>query len=678
MLKTNTDCQQTEGSNEIKIIEHVWIEMSDGIRLSAKIWMPVNAENESVPAILEIIPYRKRDHFSIRDHQNHAWLAARGYACIRPDMRGHGDSEGIMLDEYSPREQQDTVEVIDWLAKQPWCTGNVGMMGLSWGGIASMQAATKQPKALKAIIPVGASVDRYYDDGGYLVGGYPGQGLGWGGVMFGYCIRPPDPNIVGEAWRDMWFERLEKTPMFAEKWLTHQLRDDTWQQGSVCEDYDKIKVPVLGVSGWNDCWPNTMARLLENIDAPCRAVSGPWGHVFPNLGGPGPKAGFLQLALDWWDHWLKGIDNGVMEQPAFLAYLQDSHAPDPNPSDRPGRWVAEPGWPSPNIVATRFNLSPGQLLSDQKDTAGTAKICSPVTLGLRTGEYMPISGVAELPQDQSADDALSVCFDGPSLSEPLEILGTTYVNLRVSSDCGHGMVATRICDVAPDGVSTLISYGLLNLKQRDGREICARITPGEPMDVSVRLNDTGWSLKPGHRLRLALSSHLWPMAWPQPKQATLCLDLAHCSMILPVRTSDASTEAHHPFADPVSAPPPSHEYVAPASGSRNVRHDIHSGLVELDARSDSGKIRFEDIDLTFGSMNSQLYSIVEGDPLSARIEYKASFSFYREGWEVQTESKLVTTCDAENFNLEGWISAHEAGERVFSRRWDVKIPRVVF
>lgn len=680
MLKSNIGIHKSESAplNEIEIVDHVWIEMSDGVRLSAKIWMPIGASETPVPAVLEFIPYRKRDSYAIRDHRNHAWTAARGYACIRPDMRGHGDSEGIMEDEYSPREQQDAVEVIAWLAQQDWCSGNVGMMGLSWGGIASMQAATKQPPALKAIIPVGSSVDRYYDDAGYLVGGYAGQGLGWGGVMFGYCIRPPDPAVVGDVWRDMWFERLENTPMFAEKWLNHQTRDETWKQGSVCENFDKIKVPVLGVSGWNDCWPNTMIRLLENIDAPCRAVSGPWGHVYPNLGGPGPMVGFLQLALDWWDHWLKGIDNGVMDEPAFLAYLQDSHAPDPNPNERAGRWVEEAGWPTNNVAMTRLGMVPGSLIETAGASGSSVEICSPVTLGLKSGEYMPISGIAELPQDQRGDDALSVCFDGEPLTEKLELLGTTYAHLRISSDCAHGMIAVRICDVAPNGESTLISYGLLNLKQRDGKEVCAEITPEEMMDVSVRLNDTGWSMKLGHKLRLALSSHLWPMAWPQAEQATLKVDLDGCSLELPVRSNDAGGEIDTPFAETEAADAPTLEVVVPATGSRHIHQNIETGETVYDVKSDSGKIRFEDINLTYGSMNSQCYSIIDGDPLSAKIEYCADFSFARDGWDVRTESQLITTCDAEYFFLNGRIAAYEGDEQVYARKWDLKVPRIVF
>lgn len=219
MSSINTDPTSKVAASDgrFSVIPHIWIEMSDGVRLSAKIWLPKQSASKPVPAILEYIPYRKSDAVAIRDHRNHDWFAARGYACVRPDLRGHGDSEGIMLDEYLPREQQDAVEIIEWISSQDWCSGSVGMMGISWGGIASLQAATHQPAALKAIIPVCASVDRYYDDGGYLFGAYQGQGLGWGGVMFGYCIRPPDPALVGESWRDMWVSRLEQTPMFAEK-----------------------------------------------------------------------------------------------------------------------------------------------------------------------------------------------------------------------------------------------------------------------------------------------------------------------------------------------------------------------------------------------------------------------------------------------------------------------------
>ncbi|MDA9009325.1 CocE/NonD family hydrolase [Alphaproteobacteria bacterium] len=668
----------SKANHAFDIIEHVWIDMSDGVRLSAKIWLPREAVEQPVPAILEFIPYRKRDAVAMRDHRNHAWFAARGYACVRPDMRGHGDSEGIMQDEYLPREQQDAVEVIEWISRQDWCSGSVGMMGLSWGGIVSLQTATHQPSALKAIIPVGASVDRYYDDGAYLVGGYPGQGLGWGGVMFGYCIRPPDPAVVGESWRDMWMERLEQTPMFAEKWLRHQLRDETWIQGSVCEHYEKIETPVLGVSGWNDCWPNTMIRLLENISAPCRVVSGPWGHVYPNLGGPGPEVGFLQLALQWWDHWLKGVENGVMDDPAFLAFMQDSHAPEPNPTERPGRWVGEASWPSNNVEYRAFWLHHNAIVSEPKQSGTVVAITSPVSTGLTSGEYMPISGVAELPQDQRTDDAKSVCFDGAILNEPLEFLGTPLVHLQVASDQDCGLIAVRICDVAPNGASTLISYGILNLKIRQGREQSVEVVPGEMVDVTVRLNDTGWRLMPGHRLRLALSNQMWPMAWPVEKDATISLDLASARLELPVRAFDATTEIASPFEPPEAAPGLTHEVLREPSGSRSISHNIETGDIVYDVDSDGGELRFEDTNLAYGSTNAQRYVINDASPLSARAEYRADFSFEREDWRVRTESELIVTCDENYFFLAGSIAGFENGSEVFTREWDVKIPRTVY
>lgn len=663
------------GLYEVEVVDNVWIEMSDGVKLAAKLWMPVGAG--PVPAVLEFIPYRKSDVTAIRDHRLHAWIAARGYVCIRPDMRGHGDSEGLMEDEYQPREQQDAVEIIEWLAAQSWCSGNVGMMGLSWGGIASLQAAVKQPPALKAIIAVGASVDRYYDDGGYLIGGYPGQGLGWGGTMFGHCIRPPDPAIVGERWRDMWLERIDATPMFAEKWLRHQLRDKTWEQGSVCENYDRIKVPVLGVSGWNDCWPNTVIRLLENVSSPCRAISGAWGHVYPNLGGPGPGYGFLQTAKQWWDQWLRGDEAGVMEEPAFTGFLMRSHPPDTSDGERPGRWIGETVWPSPNIETTRLRLAPNQLGADIASDESML-VRSPLTTGLATGEYMPMSGVAELPLDQRSDDANSVCFDTEPLPEALAILGTPHLTICVSSDKFEGLVAARLCDVAPDGRSTLISFGILNLSLRDGRENMASVVPGETIDTTVRLNDTGYEIAPGHRLRLAVSSNLWPMAWPLAQVPSLVLELSTCELALPVHRGPKDCAPASAHAAPEADPPPSHETLSAPSGSREVKRDTASGSTTFDVRNDAGQIRLHDNDLTFGSSSAQRYTIRDDDPLSARIEYRSGFTAQRESWKIRTETELIATCTADDFELNGRVLAFENDTLIKTREWNVTVPRIAY
>ena len=345
-----------------RVIENTWIPMSDGCRLAARIILPEDANTNSVPAILEYIPYRKRDYTAVQDAAVHQYFAGHGYACVRVDMRGSGDSDGILMDEYLPQEQEDGVEVIAWIAAQPWCDGAVGMMGYSWGGITSMQIASRRPPALKAIIPVTSSVDRYYDDGSYFVGCYSGQTVGWGVEMDAFNGRPPDPEIVGERWRNMWLERLEKTPFFLEIWLRHQRRDAYWLQGTICENYDAIQCPVMAFGGWADCWPNTVSRLLTNLKVPRKGVSGPWGHNYPCFAMPGPQIGFLQEALRWWDFWLKGNDTGIQDEPAFRGFMLHSVEPRTFYKERPGHWIAEPDWPPPSVSERRLFLNPGTVV----------------------------------------------------------------------------------------------------------------------------------------------------------------------------------------------------------------------------------------------------------------------------------------------------------------------------
>ena len=237
---------------DIQEIPDAGIAMPDGCRLSARIWKPQNAVQNPVPAILEFLPYRKRDGTTARDALTHPYFAKRGYACVRVDMRGNGDSEGVMEDEYSQQELDDALETIAWISAQPWCSGKVGMMGISWGGFNALQVASMQPQALKAIITLCSTVDRYADDIHYKGGCLLNENLGWGSTMWAYSSRPPDPNLVGDKWRQNWLQRLEAEPNLPIKWLNHQLRDTYWQHGSVCEDYPAIKAATLAIGGWGD------------------------------------------------------------------------------------------------------------------------------------------------------------------------------------------------------------------------------------------------------------------------------------------------------------------------------------------------------------------------------------------------------------------------------------------
>ena len=328
------------GTENITEIEDMGIVMSDGTRLSARVWMPGSAEIKPVPVILEYLPYRKRDGTCARDALTHPWFASHGYVCMRVDMRGNGDSEGLMLDEYTAQEQSDAVEVINWAASQPWCNGSVGMMGISWGGFNGLQVAALQPEPLKAIITLCSTVDRFADDIHYKGGALLGENLGWAATMLSYSSRAPDPALVGDKWRDMWLERLENEPHLLEPWLEHQHRDDYWKHGSVCEDFSAIKAATLAIGGWGDAYKNAVQKLVENLDAPAKGIIGPWIHKYPHFAVPEPRIGFLQEAKRWWDKWLKGIETGVEDDPDLRLYLMESEPPRAWYLERKGRWIA--------------------------------------------------------------------------------------------------------------------------------------------------------------------------------------------------------------------------------------------------------------------------------------------------------------------------------------------------
>ena len=401
-MQTRTDLPRP-----VRTIPTEWIMLSDGTRLAATIWLPEDAGDDPVPAILEYLPYRRRDGTVLRDRQTHAWFAGHGYAGVRVDMRGSGDSDGLLLDEYLPQEQADAVEVIAWLAAQPWCSGTVGMMGISWGGFNSLQVASHRPPALKAIITVCSTDDRYADDCHFMGGCLLNNSIAWGSTMFAFGAQPPDPEVVGDRWRDMWLERLENNAPMAASWIEHQHRDAYWKQGSICEDYSSITAAVYAVGGWADGYSNAIPRMLAGLPGPKKGLIGPWAHAYPNRAQPGPQIGFLQEALRWWDRWLKGLDNGIMEEPMLRAWMQDSVRPATTYPERPGRWVAESAWPPKGREPLVLHLS-GRTLAQVEGRKETQIVASSLSTGVTFGEWCPYGLAGELPADQRPDDGRSV------------------------------------------------------------------------------------------------------------------------------------------------------------------------------------------------------------------------------------------------------------------------------
>jgi predicted acyl esterase len=658
-MKTVTDFPR-----KIVEIPDMAIVMPDGCRLSARAWMPEDAAKKPVPAILEHLPYRKRDGTTARDSLTHPYFAGHGYACVRVDMRGNGDSEGLMDDEYSEQELRDAVDAIAWLAAQPWCSGKVGMMGISWGGFNALQVAAKQPPALKAIITLCSTVDRYADDIHYKGGCLLNENFGWGSTMLSYSSRPPDPAITGDnRWRDLWLTRLEHQPFLAPLWLRHQRRNDYWKRGSVCEDYSAIKAAVLSIGGWHDGYRNTISHLVANVTAPVKGIVGPWIHKYPHYAAPEPRIGFLQEALRWWDRWLKGIDTGVEEDPAYRAWLMDGVRPARWHVKRPGRWIAEKVWPAPEIVVEETTLiAPG---------SAPILVSSPQTCGLAGGEYFPFTFGPELPGDQRGDNALSTCFDELPLTEPLDIVGAPELLARVSTDRPQANIVVRLCDVHPDGASELISYGVLNLTHRKSHEFPEPLVPGERVTARVVLDQCAYRVPAGHRLRVAVSNAYWPMIWPSPEPVRL--ELATATLRLPVRPFAAGDEAS--FPEPEAAAPWRTETLRPTSSERRVEHDQKTGLVTLAITDDFGEVRDLDHGLVNGSVVRELWTIHPDDPLSARGETHWTQTLSREGWSVRTESRSTMRSTRENFHLTGRIEAFEDDRLVFERDFEETVAR---
>ena len=645
----------------VEVIENEWIALKDGTRLSARLWLPAGARSKPTPVVWEYIPYRKRDYTRMWDD---AWgheLAQYGIAYARVDARGSGDSEGVLVDEYLDQELHDGVEVIDWLSRQPWSNGNVGMRGISWGGINTLEIAALSPPALKAIMPMCCTDTRFTDDAHYIGGALGLTNLQWGVSFKGVMVMPPDPAIVGDRWRELWHQRLNATPNILQTWMSHQRNDTFWQRGSVSGDYSGIRCAVYIVDGWVDTYLNTVTRVLEHVKSPRKALIGPWGHNPPQMPSPGPSLDWPYEEVRWWMHWLGGAATGIMDEPMLRAYLPYKTVSETYPHEVPGRWIAEAAWPTRGVTPRTWYLDEGRL-SPVAEGHGNATYLADKIVGLQKLEWLPFPPEG-MDGEQTPDDRNSLVFDSAPLDADVEILGHPVATIRVAANRPVAKLALRLCEVNPDGKSWLVTWGLLNLTHRDGHEHPTALVPGHPYDVRISLNLSGHRFKKGSRIRLSASESLWPLVWPSPEVVTLTLTHGASSLELPVRTPVSDPEfpirVVHGDAQSMGLLFGSLKQIGPDADGW---YDLHQ-----DPEPASYTIPDTGTTLTGGYGLKERLRIRQGDNSSCSWEGEHTGGFKRGDWDCTVHVSFKLTSTVDTFVIDETVRAFEGDRVIFER-----------
>lgn len=665
----------------LEIHETVWIPMPDGARLAARLWLPPQAHDTPVPALLEYIPYRRRDRTRMRDESMHPHFAAAGYACLRVDMRGAGDSDGTMPDEYARQEIQDGADVVQWIAAQPWCDGNVGMFGKSWGAYSAFQVAALRPPALKAIAPVMGTDDRWLEDIHFYGGVLAGDNFWWGCVMQLLNALPPDPETAGaDHWKALWKRRLDAMTFWPALWLEHQTRDDMWRRGSISENYADIEIPVYFFGGWADLFRDTPFRIAEHLTPPLKLLMGPWAHLYPHEASPLPNMDFIAEATRFWDHWLKGQDTGLYDEPPLRFWMLAGALPAGSHAERPGRWVEEPAWPSPNVAESVMHLNNGALDADAR-AGDEMSVCSPQSFGLGGGDMCSFAIPGDMPTDCRKNAAGALVFRAPPQETPLDILGQPRLELRLRADRPQAFVAALLVDEAEDGAQTLISRGFANLMHRDGDLAPKPVVPGEEMTVTLPFHGIGYRLAKGHRLLLQIASTYWPILWPSPEPATLRMAAGASRLRLPIRRAPANEPAPRSLPEPPARPPLPVSCVSEGSMKREIIEDLATGIfterffVDGGVFGPSGRTRLEETGTELRDICERVYSIHPRDPLSARAAMSQESFIERGEWKARLKTFAEQTADKENFRLRARVECWLGDELFHEVDWNHTIPR---
>ncbi|HEY5656984.1 MAG TPA: CocE/NonD family hydrolase, partial [Myxococcota bacterium] len=624
---------------------------------------------ERYPVLLEYLPYRKVEDRG-QYYSFYSYFVRRGYAIARVDIRGTGSSEGTLVPhEYSEQEQRDAEGVIDWLSRQDFSTGDVGMFGISWGGFNSIHLAMRRPPALKAILAMMATDDLFQDDVHYIDGQLCVDTYEMAQDLENSLPAAPD-FVVDE---DYFRQRFDTTP-----WLLvfkrHQRDGPFWNRSSLNERYGAIEIPTFLIGGWYDQYPDSLLRMLEHMTAPVKAMIGPWAHSWPHNGYPKPLVEWRHEAVRWFDHWLKGRDTGIMDEPRFAVFVRNWHPPDPRLEEVSGHWRFEEGWPLARARTQILYPQPDRSLGATAQRGDTHALRYVPTVGVENGLW---SG--EVVLDQRPIDAYSLVYDTQPLSEDLEILGMPRALLNASADAPMARWFVRLSDVSPDGQVTQVSWSGFNGAHRNSAERPEPLEPGRVYPLDIELRFTSWVFPKGHRIRLSVNNAQWPMIWPSPYPMTTQLRLG----------GENPTRVALPVVPYEDRPRPS--FLPPAEdpeldGYRTVTDDTQSGYSEVTTLERNVPRRATRVvannagteEFPWGSIRKDdeiVYEAQDDHPEATSVTSDMKRVVQLDGRRLVWQGILDFRSDRENFYYTYTRRLFEAERLIREKTWKEAIPR---
>jgi uncharacterized protein len=525
-----------------------------GATLAADVFLP-RAEGP-VPAIVSMLPYRRDAVGGASMWDTLHAFAAHGYACVLVEPEGLGSSDGSARPPFDPNEADDGVAAVTWAAQQPWCTGNVGMWGFSYGALLALRTAARGVSGLRAVVSVMALLDpeRDFAHPGGVAGCLTAQGM-WGLSTLVDLLLPPVGAHHDGAEQRRWRDRTDHAEPYLVDLYRHPPGHPAWRARAL--DPTSIDIPVLCVGGLRDMFCDATLRLYEGTRGPSKLILGPWSHNVPHEASVRP-IDLPAMAIRWWDRWLRDEPNGIETEPPVTVFVHSGV--------QSGEWIDLERWPAAPLVAERIGSDGGPWPSDP-------------TVGAAGGLWGIPSGAGQ-PLDQHDDDMRSLTFTGPPVDEPVRLIGTASVAVPGT----EGRLVVKLADVDPNGRSSLIAGGI----RADGA--------GE-----VRLDPTAYEVPAGHRLRVVVSDAAFPRLWPAvaagvadaPEAVTVRLPVVEVGVGKPAAPPEAGPAdpsgvwLHHTPRREIRSEPRVERVTVVLGDTYGVRVPGTAAVIEADTRLDA-------------------------------------------------------------------------------------------